>query len=322
MITVLDHGIPTNAAPAEGEDLSAGVAAFAGEGRIAVVHLAVMGAVLTAAAAGADFANGAATMLCCAAILLLGLPHGALDMVALLGARSRTQAIISYLVLGCAMAALWWIMPGAALLLFFAVATVHFGEDWPGSGLIANGGALALLAAPLLFHRAEIDALFAVIAGPGAIPPLADALLLVAPVAIAAGITACALLWISGRVMLAASSAAALAGMVVLPPLAGFALCFGLFHSPRQFARGLADLGGPTWRGPVAAASGAALLLVLAVALLGDPHLFSAGVVRGTFIVLSVLTVPHMLLPLILRAPAAMRQSHKQATSARQTTRP
>ncbi len=308
MIAIEDHAIPKSASPAEGEVLSAGVAAFAGEGRIAVVHLAVMGAVLTAAAAGADFASGAAMMLCCAAILLLGLPHGALDMVALLGARSRTRAIASYLALGCAMAALWWIMPGAALLLFFAVAIVHFAEDWPGPGLIANGGALALLAAPLLFHRAEIDALFAVIAGPGAIPPLADGLLMVAPVAIAAGVTACALLWLSGRAMPAASSAAALAGMVVLPPLAGFTLCFGLFHSPRQFARGLAELGGQAWHGPVAAASGAALLLVLAVAWLGDTHMFSAGVVRGTFIVLSVLTVPHMLLPLILSTSAAKSQ--------------
>ena len=304
-----------HAAPVGGKTPSAGVAVngavMGGEVRIGALHIGATAAALVAVAWGTDFDSGAATMLSCTAILLLGLPHGALDMIGLLGARSRTRAIASYLALAGAMAALWWVMPGAALLLFFAVAIGHFGEDWPGPGLIAHGGALALLAAPLLFHRAEIDALFTIIAGPGAIPPLANSLLLVAPVAIAAGLTGCALLWSAKRRMLAASSAAALAGMVLLPPLVGFALSFGLFHSPRQFARGLAELGGKAgpseraWRGPVAAASAASLLLVLVIAWLGAPEVslpaLSAGVLRGTFVVLSVLTVPHMMMPLVLR---------------------
>ena len=269
------------------------------------LHLGMTGAALAAAAIGFDFESGAATVLCCAAILLLGLPHGSLDMAALLGARSRMRAIAFYLALAGAMAALWWLAPGAALLLFFAVAIGHFGEDWPGPAPIAHGGALALLAAPLLFHRSEIDALFAVIAGPGAIPPLANVLMLVAPVAIAAGLTGCALLWSAGRRLLALSSAAALVGMVLLPPLAGFAVSFGLFHSPRQFARGIAELDGTAWRLPVALASGAAMLLVVGIAQLGAPHLLSAGVLRATFVVLSVLTLPHMMLPLILRLSRA-----------------
>jgi Brp/Blh family beta-carotene 15,15'-monooxygenase len=312
MISIPDRpAIRERAAPVGGGNPSAGVAVPAGEGRIGALHLGVTGAMLAAAAAGIDFESGAAVMLSCAAILLLGLPHGALDMVALLRAPSRVRAISTYLALAGAMAALWWVMPGAALLLFFAVAIGHFGEDWPGPGLIAHGGALALLAAPLLFHRAKIDALFTIIAGPGAIPPLANSLLLVAPVAIAAGLTGCALLWSAGRRMLAASSAAALAGMVLLPPLVGFALSFGLFHSPRQFARGLAELGGKAgpggraWRGPVMAASAASLLLVIMIAWLGAAEVslpaLSAGVLRGTFVVLSVLTVPHMMMPLVLR---------------------
>ena len=312
MISIPDRpAIRDRAAPVGGGNPSAGVAVPAGEGRIGALHLGVTGAMLAAAAAGINFESGAAVMLSCAAILLLGLPHGALDLVALLRAPSSVRAISTYLALAGAMAALWWLVPGAALLLFFAVAIGHFGEDWPGPALIAHGGALALLAAPLLFHRAEIDALFAVIAGPGAIPPLANALVLVAPVAIAAGLTGCALLWNAERRMLAASSAAALAGMVLLPPLAGFALAFGLFHSPRQFARGLAELGETrAWRGPVVVASAASLLLVAAIALIGTPAFpqgafpeatLSAGILRGTFVVLSVLTVPHMMMPLVLR---------------------
>lgn len=293
-------------APARGEKPLAGVVVPSSEGLIGTLHLGITGAMLAVAGAGFDFASPTATMLCCGAILVLGLPHGALDMVSLLGAGSRTRAIACYLALAGAMASLWWLVPGMALLLFFGLAIAHFGEDWPGPGLIAHGGALALLAAPLLFHRGEIDALFTVIAGPAAIPPLANSLLMVAPVAIAAGLTGCALLWSANRRMLAASSAAALAGMVLLPPLAGFALSFGLFHSPRQFARGLAGL---RWRTsslvPVAGASAAAMLLVAAIARLGVPHLLSAGVLRGTFVVLSVLTVPHMMLPWIMRSSQA-----------------
>ncbi len=294
--------ISTGAAPAEGQDLSAGVCLFGGADQLAVVHVGLTAIALAFAAAGFDLDSGGAVLLSCAAILLLGLPHGALDMAALLCARSPTRAILAYVTLGCAMAALWWSIPGAALLLFFACAAVHFGEDWPQPGLIATGGGLALLAAPLLLHREQIDGLFALIAGPRAIPPLADALLLVAPVAIAAGLTGCALLWISGRVMLASSSVAALAGMVLLPPLAGFTLYFVMFHSPRQFANGLAKLGGQYRRMPVAAASGMGLLLVGGIALLGDSQLIAAGTVRATFIALSVLTVPHMMMPLILRS--------------------
>lgn len=265
----------------------------------AVVHTAITGLTLAAAAAGFKLDGAGVTLLCCGAILLLGLPHGALDMLGLLRSPRRVRAVGFYLALAGATAALWWAIPGAALLLFFAMAIGHFSEDWPGPGLIANGSALALLAAPVVLHRGVIDALFAVIVD-GAIPPLAVALLLLAPVAIAAGLTSCALLWNAGRPVRAVSSAAALAGALWLPPLVGFALAFGLFHSPRQFARGVEGIAARQWRKPVAAASLASLLLVALIAGTGAPD-FSAGMLRGTFIVLSVLTVPHMLMPLILR---------------------
>jgi Brp/Blh family beta-carotene 15,15'-monooxygenase len=233
---------PDRGAPVGGRHPSAGVAMPAGEDRIGIIHIGVTGVALAVAGEGVNLGSNAATILCCIAILLLGLPHGALDLVALLNARSTARAVAVYLALAGAMAAMWWAAPGAALLVFFAIAVGHFGEDWPGPGVVAHGGALALLAAPLLFHRSEIDTLFAIIVGPKAILPLADSLLLVAPVAIAASLTGCALLWSAGHRTLAASSAASLAGMIMLPPLAGFTLSFGLFHSPRHFARGLAEI--------------------------------------------------------------------------------
>ena len=53
---------------------------------------------------------------------------------------------------------------------------------------------------------------------------------------------------------------------------------------------------------PVAAASGIAILLVFGVARVAETLSISDGIVHATFIVLSVLTVPHMMLPLILRS--------------------
>ena len=299
---------PDRGAPVDGTNPSAGVAVQVGEYRIGILHIGVTGLALALAGEGVNLGSNAATILCCIAILLLGLPHGALDLVALLDARSTARAVAVYLALAGVMAALWWAAPGAALLVFFAIAVGHFGEDWPGPGVVAHGAALALLAAPLLFHRGEIDALFAIIVGPRAILPLADSLLLVAPVAIAAGLTGCALLWSAGHRILAASSVASLVGMIMLPPLAGFALSFGLFHSPRHFARGLAEIGSRPWQLPVAAASGAALFPGIVVGLLGPPDLLYAGVIRSTFVVLSVLTVPHMLLPKISRAMSVFRR--------------
>ena len=299
---------PDRGAPVDGRHPSAGVAVPAGEYRIGILHIGVTGVALAVAGEGVNLGSNAATILCCIAILLLGLPHGALDLVALLDARSTARAVAVYLALAGAMAALWWAAPGVALLTFFAIAVGHFGEDWPGPGVVAHGAALALLAAPLLFHRGEIDTLFAIIVGPRAILPLADSLLLVAPVAIAAGLTGCALLWSAGHRILAASSVASLVGMIMLPPLAGFALSFGLFHSPRHFARGLAEIGARPWQLPVVAASGAALLPGIVVGLLGPPGLLYAGVIRSTFVILSVLTVPHMMMPKISRVMPIFRR--------------
>jgi Brp/Blh family beta-carotene 15,15'-monooxygenase len=294
-------------APVRGIYPSAGAVVPAGEPYIAGLHIAATGAALILAAAGVNLAGGATTILWCAVILVLGLPHGALDMASLLAARSTVGAFGAYLAVAGAMAALWWVVPGSALIIFFALAIGHFGEDWPGPGLVAHGAALALLAAPLLFHRSEVDALFSVIAGSGALPPLSDSLVLVAPVAMAAGLTACMLWWAAGRHMLAVSSALALAGMIVLPPLVGFVLSFGLLHSPRQFARGLKHLKSPTWVVPVVSASAAGLMLAITVAHVGAGLSPSGGAVRGTFIVLSVLTVPHMMLPFLLRHSSRSR---------------
>jgi len=102
--------------------------------------------------------------------------------------------------------------------------------------------------------------------------------------------------------LMAVSSLAALAGMLFLPPLLGFALSFGLFHSPRHFNGALRALDRSRgWRVPVLGASVAALAMVVFIAWARGNQGLPSGVIRGTFIILSVLTVPHMALPMIVR---------------------
>jgi hypothetical protein len=103
-------------APVRGIYPSAGAVVPAGEPYIAGLHIAATGAALILAAAGVNLAGGATTILWCAVILVLGLPHGALDMASLLAARSTVGAFGAYLAVAGAMAALWWVVPGSALM--------------------------------------------------------------------------------------------------------------------------------------------------------------------------------------------------------------
>lgn len=292
---------PTSAG---GSHLPADVAVSTGVPAGAALHVGLTMIAIVAVASGLHLAGPAAMIGSCLVISLLGLPHGALDMVTLidLAPPARWRAIALYLGAAGVMAGLWWALPSAALLLFLATAIVHFSEDWAGPGPIAGGGALGLLAAPALFHHAEVGALFAILAGGSSRFPVADALLMLSPVAVAAGLTACALSWHGAMRLMAVSSLAALAGMLFLPPLLGFALSFGLFHSPRHFNGALRALDRSRgWRVPVLGASVAALAMVVFIAWARGNQGLPSGVIRGTFIILSVLTVPHMALPMIVR---------------------
>jgi len=96
---------------------------------------------------------------------------------------------------------------------------------------------------------------------------------------------------------------AALVGMVVLPPVIGFALYFCLFHSPRHFRESLSALGWSgfaKWVWVVAAltiAAGTIAALIFGMEVRAAP---SDRIMTASFITLSILTVPHMLVPILI----------------------
>ncbi len=289
-----------------------GAAGAPGEPRQGIALLAVSsGVAIALQLAGAPLAGPQMTILACLAILLLGLPHGALD-IALIRRERTTGAAgvlpVVMLYIGCAGAAwaVWTIAPVASLALFLALAVAHFAEDWraAGSSFLAATLAAALLTAPALLHQGLLRAIFVTLTGRPAAGDIAAILLLAAPPALCGGLVAIAALARAGRGDLAAAAGLSLTGLLILPPALGFALFFGLCHSPRHFGEALRTLSRTRlaqW-GPVAAPTTIAALAIGAALYFAAPAgALSMRLTSATFMLLWVLTVPHMLVPLLLR---------------------
>lgn len=250
----------------------------------------------------------------------LGIPHGAFDVglarrhFGLEGTAAHASFGAAYLGLAVATVALWWWSPTAGLGLFLVLAAVHFGvgdarlRRAPRELRIAERltrGALPLVL-PVALHPAAVTGPFEILADPAAAADLvAVGELLLAPVSVLCVAVALACLWRghgSGRasvtsrlVALELGALAALFG--ALPPLAAFALYFGLMHSPRH----LLDVGrryaiptGALLRetlAPTLATFTAALALFLLLSGNADER-----TLRIVFVGLAALTVPHMLL--------------------------
>ncbi len=242
----------------------------------------------------------------CAALLIGGLPHGALDLAVLRrDAEHRTALVITlYLGLAAGMFATWQLAPALALALFLAMAMTHFAEDWSDAEhpFFAVGIAVALLSAPALFHHEAMGGLFVLITGEPAAIGLADTLLLVAPAAAACALLAIVLLWNGGHRVTAVNAACALAAMILLPPITGFAIYFCLIHSPTHFRAGLRRLAPTTSVSqPTIIATLGGLTIALATLQFlptADP---SSSLFVASFMTLSILTLPHMAVPLIVR---------------------
>ncbi|MFZ4690169.1 MAG: Brp/Blh family beta-carotene 15,15'-dioxygenase, partial [Polymorphobacter sp.] len=98
------------------------------------------------------------------------------------------------------------------------------------------------------------------------------------------------------------SASCALAAMLLLPPVLGFALFFCLVHSPMQFRQHAGRLGlrgFQQWGGIVVPLSLAGLGIAAAVFIENDDASIPANLFATSFMTLSILTVPHMLMPRI-----------------------
>ena len=179
-----------------------------------------------------------------AAVILLGVPHGALDgEVARPLLRPRFGRAwflvfsLPYLSLSAAVLLAWRAAPEATLAAFLAASALHFGAEDAGPGrlleALARGG--LPIALPVLLHPTAVARIFEVVtlAPMPVIPPwlhagaLAWALLLPA---------ACVVMLLEQRRRALTELAVLAFCFALLPPLTAFALYFVALHAPRHMA--------------------------------------------------------------------------------------
>ncbi|MDR9389020.1 MAG: Brp/Blh family beta-carotene 15,15'-dioxygenase [Wenzhouxiangella sp.] len=241
-------------------------------------------------------------------VVVLGLPHGALDPATAEHAKlvhSRSSLVVFnalYTLVALAVIGLWWLFPVFTLGLFLAVSAWHFSGDWryvlPIWAQWIGGAGLLMM--PIVSHTPAVAEIFTILSGPGggqlaeflgqaglAVPAL---MLAVAVYAAARGA------WVS---------ALEFAGLVALgwvaPPLVFFIVYFCLLHSPRHLREHF-DASAPSehpklWRMLVIYTL-ATLLLAIPLLWLWSGGQLGEATLRLVFIGLAAVTVPHMLLML------------------------
>lgn len=238
-------------------------------------------------------------------ILLLGVPHGALDPVfarnlpGVQGWMRWAGFWLGYLALAAGVVLLWQLTPAVFLLGFLAISAAHFSGD-PAAGApplarLLHGGAPIVL--PALLHGPEVGRLFTLLAG-------ADAAALALPV-----LHALAWPWLATLGLVAAwqTRTDGLAGlelasvgvlMALAPPLPAFTVFFCGMHSPRHILRTAAYAGSPL-RAVLLGCAGPMLLVAAGAAAAWwwlDGVAVEARVIQLVFVGLAALTVPHMAL--------------------------
>ncbi|MDP5065117.1 MAG: Brp/Blh family beta-carotene 15,15'-dioxygenase [Haliea sp.] len=255
------------------------------------------------------FSNQALAIVLAVAVVLTGLPHGALDpWVAWRAGLWRTWAGFAgfnlvYMAAAAGVVAVWQLAPGASLALFLAISAWHFGGDWRKDlnvwGRVMAGS--ALLALPALGAPAEVSALFTLLAGEqgGA---LASSLGMAAPW-LAAVAAAAAVAALRRSTVAAVELAAVAAFALLLPPLVFFLVYFCALHSPRHLRNAARSAVSGQRQQMVGVALIYTGLTVVAAAFVW-PWLAEAGMPTATlennllrlvFIGLAALTLPHMI---------------------------
>ena len=248
-----------------------------------------------------------------AGIVMIGLPHGALDgAVAMhLGLVEKFSTMSRFVIIYVGLAGLvvgaWIIAPSLRVIVFLIISMLHFGagDARHGEGVLrfaetmAHGG-LAIVGISQ-FHRSEVDEIFYYLINQDtAMVWLAINVLTVAViVAIIACVSQAAkdVKWSTTTLELL------ILGIVyaLVPPLLGFAIYFCLVHSARHFRRILSTIKATVDFSNIknqailftTASWIAAGIAFWMLADFADP---GPTVMRITFIGLAALTVPHMLL--------------------------
>lgn len=264
-----------------------------------------------AAAFGLRLNNAATLIVLVIGVVLLGLPHGALDPLVArkaFGGSERYNAAIFhgvYLLSVCCYALLWMRLPTLGLIGFLIIAAYHFGSDWDqrGSLLTRLGYGLTVVTLPAVLHPGSEAQIFALLGTQDA-EAIVTASRSLAPLGVVAGGVG-ALLQFKQRRGDLEEFLAIVVGGIVLEPLVFFTCYFSLLHSPRHLLETARDLGLESFR---SIAWKSLPILAATLALAGVFYLCLQGatsrgrILMTVFIGLAALTVPHMLLDALVSA--------------------
>ena len=238
-------------------------------------------------------------------ILVLGVPHGALDIVfvrQLVDIRSTAGWCLfttAYLSAAASVVVLWWLSPGLFLAAFLLISVFHFSGDpngeTPAIVRTLYGGAVILC--PLVLHVSDVTRLFTFLAGLPAAQTIVAALEWAAwPWLGAIGLAATA-----GLKRVPARSVELLsvtALLTFLPPLIGFTIFFCGMHSARHVLRTRDYSGARTIRNLLRSSVWPMLATVVGGALVWwifDGRPLDMRLAQLLFVGLAALTVPHMI---------------------------
>ena len=249
-----------------------------------------------------------------------GMPHGAYDIALLcravaLGRTGLSLAVGGYVTIAALMAILWMAVPLVALILFLAVAAMHFGEDWQmlEEPLLRVAAGTAIIAGPTIGHPADVTSLFVAMSDDrGAL--LAQIVTAAAPVTLLVTVVGIGIAWQEGSRSWAVAMTLCLTLLVVAPPVAGFALFFVFLHSPRHLAQSrrlLSDMTRVRWLLTGALLSGAAITGWWVLQLL-RPADFDGNWTAQAFQLLASVAVPHLLLSRWLERRLALAFQHRR----------
>lgn len=288
-----------------------------------------------ALACGSALPTEPGTLTVLAVIVLLGVPHGALDgevargvLRPHLGRAWFAVFAPPYLALSALVLLSWHVAPVVTLALFLAASVWHFGSEDTGDGpwleaLVRGGLPIAL---PTLVQPAGTVALLGGIAGVS-LPGVPIWLEVGSIVWLALVLTWAGALIRAGRGQVLAGPGLLACCFAVLPPLVAFAIYFTCMHAPAHTAALIADGS----RGPRVRDARSAAVLALPLTgltlLLGAAlwHLYAGPpavrLLTLTFQGLAALTLPHMLLDAALARYARARQAAPSAITPQDVSR-
>jgi len=262
-----------------------------------------------------------AELLTAAALLsLLGMPHGALDVVfahKLFDIKSFSgwaAFAVFYVGLAAAVVGVWLFLPTPFLCAFLLVSAMHFGGDpalstWTVVRYVYGGSVIVL---PALMHGPEIERLLALVAGPDSAAVVSPVLQQLGAPWLAATLVGC--VWQARASLRTACEMAALAAMsVVATPLVSFTIYFCAMHSPRHILRTVSGLPAIEARQALLLAHLPTMATLAALALGGwlwSSRPLQPTIMQLVFVGLAALTLPHMVLLALTRRvqPPASRR--------------